>query len=110
MVSNFKFSQLDIVEPAVDPESLSLEEWITTTPLTDLVDTTNPEDMGLAPANSTPDEAYAIASKISETRNLIQNPTDGVYCPICHKVNKDLSKLGLPCPTCNRNLLRFGWE
>ena len=51
-----------------------------------------------------------VASKLSQVRESIPIPNDGVYCPICHIANIELAKLRTPCPKCGRALLKFGWD
>ena len=101
------FSQLDITERFDDNSSLGAEEWISTTPLNTSVP--NPEASGLPSPQANDDEVYQVASKLSELRESIPIPDDGVYCPVCHIANTDLGKLRSPCPQCARPLLKFGW-
>ncbi len=107
---NYKFSQLDITEQLDDRSHLKLEDWIRTTPLISTLDPIEGIKMGLVSPEAPPDEVYERAVKMSRIRNSVNNPEDGIYCPICHKASIDLQKLGTPCPTCNRPLLRFGWD
>ena len=51
-----------------------------------------------------------VASKLSQVRESIPIPNDGVYCPICHIANIELPKLRTPCPKYGRALLKFGWD
>ena len=69
-----------------------------------------PIQLHLVSPEAPDDEVYQRALNMSRVRDRIGNPDDGVYCPICHKANIDLDKLGTPCPTCSRPLLRFGWD
>lgn len=101
------FSQLDITERFDDNESLSANEWITTTPLNAMMDAT--ERSGLPQRDADSDEVYRVASTLSEFRESIPIEGDGVYCPICHIANIDIGKLRTPCPQCGRGLLKFGW-
>lgn len=101
------YSQLDITEQFDDNQRLGKDEWITTTPLNATMK--NPESSGLPSPDAGPEEVYRVASKLSELRESIPIPDDGVYCPICHIANIDLEKLRTPCPTCGRELLKFGW-
>ncbi len=101
------YSQLDITERFDDHERLGKDEWIATTPLN--ATTKNPESRGLPSPNADPEEVYRIGSKLSELRESIPIRDDGVYCPICHIANIDLERLRTPCPTCGRELLKFGW-
>jgi hypothetical protein len=66
--------------------------------------------MGLPPAGAGADEVYRVASKLSELRESIPIPNDGVYCPVCHIANVDLGRLRKPCRKCGRALLKFGWD
>ncbi|MCR9202923.1 MAG: hypothetical protein NXI04_30120 [Planctomycetaceae bacterium] len=101
------FSQLDITDRFDDNSSLGAEEWISTTPLNTSVP--NPEASGLPSLDANNDEVYLMASTLSELRESIPIPDDGVYCPVCHIANTDLGKLKSPCPKCARPLLKFGW-
>jgi len=101
------FSQLDITDRFDDHSKLSAEEWISTTPLNTSIP--DPEASGLPSPEANDDEVYQVASALSELRESIPIPDDGVYCPICHIANVDLGKLRLPCPQCGRPLLKFGW-
>lgn len=107
-LSNLYYSQLDITEKFGDNLNLKPEEWIKTFPL-NLIDK-NPELSGLPPVNSTIEKVYETAQKLSAIREQINMPTDGVYCPVCHIANIELSKLRKPCSKCGRELLRFGWD
>jgi len=106
--NSFTYTQVDITENFGDNQRLSSEEWIQTIPINSSIH--NPEFSGLPPVNSSPERVYEIATKLSELRGQINNSTDGVYCPVCHIANVDLSKLNSPCHKCNRYLLRFGWN
>jgi hypothetical protein len=102
------FTQLDITESFGDPARLGPEDWIATVPLNS--STPNPEAMGLPAVGTGDEEGYEIASKLSEIRESITIPDDGVYCPTCHIANTQLSRLRTPCPQCGRALLKFGWH
>ena len=102
------FSQLDITECFDDNVNLGVDDWIPTTPLNATI--TDPESSGLPSPSADSEEVYRIASKMSELRESIPIPNDGVYCPICHIANTDLGKLRTPCPQCGRQLLKFGWD
>lgn len=102
------YSQVDITESFGDDEHLGPDEWIATSPLNATM--VNPESMGLPPAGAGPDEVYRVACRLSELRESIPIPSDGVYCPVCHIANVDLAKLRTPCPQCGRILLKFGWD
>ena len=103
-----QFSQLDITERFDDNLSLTPDEWIRTTPLNASI--SDGASMGLPAVTASEDEVYQIASKLSQARESIPIPNDGVYCPICHIANIDLGKLRAPCPKCGRQLLKFGWD
>jgi len=102
------YSQLDITESLGDIERLKPEEWIPTSPLNKL--SANGQASGLPPADASAGEIYAVAQRMSQIRESIPIPNDGVYCPICHIANVQLAKLHTPCPKCGRPLLKFGWD
>jgi hypothetical protein len=102
------YSQVDITEAFGDNERLGADEWITTVPLNGT--TPDPESMGLPAAGAEAAEVYPVASKLSDLRESIAIPNDGVYCPVCHIANVDLNRLREPCPKCGRPLLKFGWD
>ncbi len=102
------YSQVDITEAFGDDQRLGPGEWIATVPLN--ATTADPESMGLPPAGAGADEVYRVASKLSELRESVPVPNDGVYCPVCHIANVDLGRLRTPCPQCSRPLLKFGWD
>jgi hypothetical protein len=104
---SMSFSQVDSTEQFGDDLSLRPDEWISTTPLNSTIE--NPESVGLPSPGADSEEVYRLASKLSEIRESIDIPNDGVYCPICHIANIDLGKLRTPCPECGRELLKFGW-
>jgi hypothetical protein len=91
-----------------DDQALLPGEWIDTQPLNESV--AEPESMGLPPRGAPADEVYRIADNLSRLRESVSLPQDGVYCPVCHRATVGLSRLRLPCPTCSRPLLRFGWD
>ena len=99
---------MDITEAFGDNERLGPDEWIATVSLN--ATTKSPESMGLPPADAGADEVYRIASKLSQLRESVPIPNDGVYCPVCHIANVDLGRLRTPCPQCGRELLKFGWD
>lgn len=107
-IESFSYSQVDITESFGDDQRLGPDEWIPTAPLN--ATTPNPESMGLPPADAEKDEIYRIASRLSELRESIPIPNDGVYCPVCHIANTQLFRLRTPCPQCGRKLLKFGWD
>ena len=102
------YSQVDVTERFGDNLELKPADWIATTPLNLMTD--DPESDGLPPPNADEEQTYRIATQLSELTESIQIPNDGVYCPICHIANVDLSKLHTPCPKCDRSLLKFGWD
>lgn len=102
------FSQLDITENFGDDQRLKPADWVSTTPLNKI--TQNVQNSGLPPVGADDVEVYAVASALSQMRESIPIPNDGVYCPICHIANTQLSKLRTPCPKCGRPLLKFGWD
>ena len=109
MPSNqISFSQLDITERFDDNARLKPEEWISTVPLN--TTTRDGQAMGLPSVDASEEDVYEVASKLSQLRESIPIPNDGVYCPICHIANIDLAKLRTPCPKCGRALLKFGWD
>jgi hypothetical protein len=100
------FSQLDITERFDDHLHLKPEDWIQTVPLNKSV----PNGKGLPPVDASDEEVYKVAARLSEFRESISIPSDGVYCPVCHIANTQLAKLRTPCPKCGRPLLKFGWD
>ena len=99
-------TQLDITERFGDNLRLKREDWIQTIPL----NTMTPNEPGLPPLDASEETVYEFASRLSQVRESIPIPNDGVYCPICHIANIDISKLRTPCPKCGRALLKFGWD
>ncbi len=102
------YSQLDVTETFGDNERLKPEEWISTVPLSTM--TTNGQASGLPPADAGDEEVYAVAARMSQIRESIPIQGDGVYCPVCHIANTQITKLRTPCPKCGRPLLKFGWD
>ena len=100
------FSELDITERFSDDLQLKPDDWIPTVPLNKSL----PDRKDLPPATASDEEVYKAAAKMSEMRESIPIPRDGVYCPICHIANTQLTKLRTPCPKCGRPLLKFGWD
>jgi hypothetical protein len=98
-------SQLDVTERFDDNLRLKPEDWIETIPLNKRV----PNGRGLPPVAASDETVYESASRLSQIRESMPIPNDGVYCPICHIANTELSKLRTPCPKCGRALLKFGW-
>src|SRR5947207_11258864 len=90
------YRQLDITETVGDNERLKPEEWISTVPLNKT--TPNGQASGLPPVDASDEEVYAAAARMSQIRESISIPNDGVYCPICHIANIQLAKLRTPCP------------
>ena len=101
------FSQLDIIEEFHGNPTIDKDEWIVTTPMNLIIQ--NPEQAGLPSSEADPEEVYRVACNMSALRESIPIPNDGVYCPICHIANIDISKLRKPCHICGRELLKFGW-
>lgn len=102
------YSQLDITENFGDNLKLNSDDWIKTSPLNAMSD--DPESSGLPPLNANENTVYENAKKLSSLREQMEIPSDGVYCPVCHIANIDIEKLHSPCPMCNRQLLKFGWD
>jgi|SRR5687767_9213816 len=102
------YSQLDLTDGFGDNLSMDINDWIKTQPLN--LTTKDPESMGLPSTSATSEEVYQIGIKMSAIRESVRIENDGVYCPICHIANPDLSKLHSPCPECGRKLLKFGWD
>lgn len=105
---SISYSQLDITEGFGDNLRLKPQDWVPTVPLNKT--TPNAQDTGLPPVGANDEVAYEFASRLSQLREAIPIPNDGVYCPICHVANIELAKLRTPCPTCGRALLKFGWD
>ena len=102
------YSQLDITESFGDEVELGPDDWIATTPLNATAQ--DPTAVGLPPVDADDDEVYEVGSSLSEIRESVLIPNDGVYCPVCHIANSELAKLRTPCPRCGRPLLQFGWD
>jgi hypothetical protein len=66
--------------------------------------------LGMPAVDTSADEVYKAADRLSRHRESISIPNDGVYCPVCHIANTQLAKLRTPCPKCGRPLLKFGWD
>lgn len=96
LTDKINYSQIDITENFGDNLNLKPEDWVKTLPL----NATNPDpkSVGLPPKNASAEGAYSIASSLSKLRESIEISTDGVYCPVCHIANTQLSKLRTPCP------------
>src|SRR5205809_2801360 len=80
------YSQLDITEKFDDNLHLKPEDWILTVPLNKSV----PNGKGLPPVDARGDEVYKAAERLSQLRESISIPSDGVYCPVCHIANTQL--------------------
>ena len=102
------FGQLDITERFGDDLKLGPDDWITTLPLNS--QTESPGSKGLPRVGASEDETYGVAEHLSRMRESAALPNDGVYCPVCHIANIQLSRLRSPCPKCGRPLLKFGWD
>jgi len=102
------YSQLDITESFGDNLRLKPEDWIETMPLNKT--TPKGQAVGLPPVDASDETVYEFASRLSQFRESISIPNDGVYCPICHIANVQLLKLRTPCPKRGRALLKFGWD
>jgi len=101
-----RFTQVDVTERFGDNSTLTVGDWIETVPINTLV----PDTQGLPATGATEQEVYSIASRLSQIRESIDLPNDGVYCPLCHIANVDLSRLRTPCPKCGKPLLQFDWN
>ncbi|WP_234083076.1 hypothetical protein [Azonexus sp. R2A61] len=106
--ASISYSQVDTTERFGDNLGLAQDEWIATIPLNEM--TQDPESMGLPSVGASADEVFRVASRLSQLRESIPIPTDGVYCAVCHIANIDIGKLRSPCPQCGRELLKFGWD
>jgi hypothetical protein len=102
------FTQLDITEAFGDDAHLGPDDWIPTVPLNEGMP--DPQARGLPAVGASNDETYEVASALSQIRESVAVPNDGVYCPVCHLANTQLARLRTPCPQCGRPLLRFGWD
>ena len=102
------FSQVDYTEGFGDNLSLTADDWISTMPLNSTV--ADPQSMGLPPVGASDEEVYRIAEGLSQLRESVPIPDDGVYCPICHIANVTIARLRTACPKCGRELLKFGWD
>ncbi len=102
------YSQLDITENFGGNLHLKPDDWIKTLSLN--ANHPNPESVGLPSKDADVNQIYSIASSLSQLRESMEIPDDGVYCPVCHIANTQLSKLHTPCPECARELLKFGWD
>ena len=107
-VNHLSFSQTDATERLGANLSLGPNDWIETVPLNAVV--ASPESMGLPPLGATAEQTYQVAERFSRVRESFAIRSDGVYCPICHIANTQLSLLRRPCPRCGRELLRFDWN
>jgi|SRR5579863_2045753 len=107
-LEQFSFSQVDTTERFGDNLTLAADDWIGTSPLNATIP--DAQSMGLPPVGASDDEVYRGADRLSQIRESIPIPDDGVYCPICHIANVQLARLRTPCPQCGRVLLKFGWD
>jgi hypothetical protein len=105
--NSIAFSQLDITDCFDDNKTLGVGDWIDTIPLNTRIP--DAASSGLPSIDADCEEVYRIACAMSELRESIPTPDDGVYCPVCHIANIDLGKLRTACPKCGRGLLKFGW-
>lgn len=103
---DISYSQLDITENFDDHLRLKPDDWIQTIPLNQSV----PSGKGLPSTTARAVEIYEVADRMSKIRESISIPNDGVYCPVCHIANTQLTKLRTPCPKCGGELLKFGWD
>ncbi|MEQ1643384.1 MAG: hypothetical protein ABL959_08095 [Pyrinomonadaceae bacterium] len=106
--STLSYTQVDITREFDQNLSLTNEDWVDTMPINEFLGNDN---NGNIPALGAIDhEIYRVALSLSEIREEFHVPGDGVYCPICHLANTDITKLGEACPKCERPLLAFGWN
>jgi hypothetical protein len=103
-----RFTQVDVTERFGDNSTFTVDDWIETVPINTLVP--DAEAGGLPGTGATEEEVYSAASRMSQIRESIDLPNDGVYCPLCHIANVDLSRLRTPCPKCGKPLLQFDWN
>lgn len=106
--ATIRYSQADITEEIDQHLHMAADEWVETLPINEMIG--HDKDGNLPPLDALPDQIYAVASQLSEMRETMRIPDDGVYCPVCHIacINADL--LRQPCPKCERPLLAFGWS
>ena len=69
------YSQLDITESLGDNLRLTPEDWIATIPLNKLT----PDGRGLPPVDASDETVYEFALRLSQLRESIPIPNDGVY-------------------------------
>ena len=109
---DLSFLQTDVTKSSEDNRSPGPNDWIETTPINASVPEAQ-RPRGLPPLDATEDQIYQIADRGSRLRESLrrsdQLSSDGVYCPICHIANTQLSLLRKPCPRCGRELLLFDW-
>ena len=106
--STIAFTQVDTTARFDDNSTLAADDWIETVPLNRLVP--DGESMGLPAIDATAEQIYSIASKLSRIRESLDITNDGVYCPICHIANVNLTLLRTSCSKCGNELLQFGWD
>jgi hypothetical protein len=68
--------QVDVAEALGDEQRLGRDDWIAAVPLN--APTADPESMGLPPVGADADDVYRIASRLSELRESVLIPNDGV--------------------------------
>jgi hypothetical protein len=109
---DLSFAQTDVTKSSGDNRSPGPNDWIETTPINASVPEAQ-RPRGLPALDATEDQIYEIAERGSRLRESLrrsdQLSSDGVYCPICHIANTQLSLLRKPCPRCGRELLLFDW-
>lgn len=102
------YTQVDSTEYFDQNLSLTPDEWVPTMPMNKML---GHDNNGNLPALDAGDhEIYRVALSLSEIRERFRVPDDGVYCPVCHIANVDITHLGKECPKCSRPLLAFGWS
>lgn len=109
IMDNLQCSQVDITDKFGDNLSMKPDEWIETHPMNQNGGCSE-FHWGLPPIGSSAEKIYEVAKGFSALREQVNIPSDGVYCPVCHIANTQLSKLHAPCPRCERELLKFGWD
>ena len=105
---DLNFTQVDFTEYFDQNLSLAPDEWVPTIPMNRYLGHDN--NGNLPSMDASEHEIYRIALGLSEIREQFRVPGDGVYCPVCHIANVDISNLGKECPKCSRPLLAFGWS
>lgn len=107
-------TQLDMPRDVTEQLRIQSEDWVPCVPIRGK-NTAYIYDQ-LPTTDLTDEETYTLAKQLSDVWNERISKSDhplqkigGVYCPVCHIASIDLDKLGLPCPKCKRELLRFNW-